>query len=357
MAVLAYAQVTLAATVDVDAVTTYYRLQASSSAAPSKPTVENPTGWTTTEPTYAGGSASTLYTCQRTDLTDGSWAWSDVSVSSSYEAAKAAWNKAQAAADAAAQTAALVRQYGAGVLVCREGNAVGALVNADGSFDVVEVTWSGGVPSAGSAVASFAEDEMTMLGGDVTFSAARSGHEGRTTVGIAASEAIGIISGNGSGTAAVYARSVAGVGEVNVIGRMLLDAVPTVNGHLLMLAPYTLYSSASGTTGDITLSDSAANYARIDVLYGTDVNAGGVAYKTATLYDPDGRAVSLDVVNSTDSASIVQWGFKSYAVSGTSMVVGMAERFVNLSSAAGAVGWEQASTQHVRVYAVYGYRW
>lgn len=48
---------------------------------------------------------------------------------------------------------AMIREYGDGVLVCREGNAVGALVNADGSFDVVAVEWDDdGVPTAGTAL-------------------------------------------------------------------------------------------------------------------------------------------------------------------------------------------------------------
>lgn len=50
----------------------------------------------------------------------------------------------------------MVRQYGSGVLVCRTGNSVGALVNADGSFDVVSVSWSGDVPTAGTVLGRYA---------------------------------------------------------------------------------------------------------------------------------------------------------------------------------------------------------
>lgn len=56
----------------------------------------------------------------------------------------------------AAETAAMVRAYGAGVLVCRQGNTIGALVNADGSFDVVKVTWANKVPTASTVYASYA---------------------------------------------------------------------------------------------------------------------------------------------------------------------------------------------------------
>ena len=50
----------------------------------------------------------------------------------------------------------MVRAYGSGVLVCKQGNTVGALVNSNGSFDVVKVTWSGDTPTASTVYASYA---------------------------------------------------------------------------------------------------------------------------------------------------------------------------------------------------------
>lgn len=44
------------------------------------------------------------------------------------------------------EVATLVRAYGDGVLVCKKGQTIGALINADGSFDVVSLTWEGDVP-------------------------------------------------------------------------------------------------------------------------------------------------------------------------------------------------------------------
>ena len=60
----------------------------------------------------------------------------------------------------------LVRAYGDGVLVCKTGNSVGALVNADGSFDVVGVTWVNGVPTAGNAMSSFSGDAIRLGNGE-----------------------------------------------------------------------------------------------------------------------------------------------------------------------------------------------
>lgn len=81
-------------------VTRYYILQPSTAAAPSKPTTNPPpSGWTDTEPTYTSGSANSLYFCDLMVFSDGTWAYSEVSKSSSYEAAKEAYNKAAAAQD------------------------------------------------------------------------------------------------------------------------------------------------------------------------------------------------------------------------------------------------------------------
>lgn len=76
-------------------VTRYYILQSSTAAAPSKPTTNPPpSGWTDTEPTYTSGSTNSLYFCDLMVFSDGTWVYSEVSKSSSYEAAKEAYNKA-----------------------------------------------------------------------------------------------------------------------------------------------------------------------------------------------------------------------------------------------------------------------
>lgn len=56
---------------------------------------------------------------------------------------------------AADEIATLVREYSNGVLVCKTNQTVGALVNSNGTFDVVNVTWSNGVPTAGDSYASY----------------------------------------------------------------------------------------------------------------------------------------------------------------------------------------------------------
>lgn len=100
----ASATVTLSSIVDVKSVWRYYKLQLSNLTKPDKPIKNPPEGWTTTEPSYTDGSTNNLYFCDLTVFCDDTFVYSDVSLSSSYEAAKAAYNKA-IAADKKAQNA------------------------------------------------------------------------------------------------------------------------------------------------------------------------------------------------------------------------------------------------------------
>ena len=104
MAVKASASITLSFMVDIKATYRYYKLQASTASAPSAPTAYPPSsssGWDDAEPSYTSGSTNTLYFVDCTVLTNNSFTYSKVSVSSSYEAAKEAYNKAQNAQNTA----------------------------------------------------------------------------------------------------------------------------------------------------------------------------------------------------------------------------------------------------------------
>ena len=104
MAIKASAAITLSSIRDLQSCTRYYLLQSSTSAKPAKPTANPPGGnWVTAEPTYTSGSTNSLYFCDLNVFSDSSFAYSDVSLSSSYEAAKAAYNKAVTAQATAEQ--------------------------------------------------------------------------------------------------------------------------------------------------------------------------------------------------------------------------------------------------------------
>lgn len=75
----------------IKSVVRYYKLATST---PSTPTTNPPSGWTTTEPTYTSGSTDNLYLVDCTIYTDETFAFSSVSLNSSYAAAKDAYDLA-----------------------------------------------------------------------------------------------------------------------------------------------------------------------------------------------------------------------------------------------------------------------
>lgn len=87
---------------DIDHTSRYYLLQSSTLAEPDKPGTNPPgSSWTLVEPSYSSGSTDSLYLVDLTVYSNGEFEYSEVSLSSSYEAAKAAYNKAVKAQDTA----------------------------------------------------------------------------------------------------------------------------------------------------------------------------------------------------------------------------------------------------------------
>lgn len=92
MAIKASAQITLSHIIDIMAAYRYYLLQASTLLKPDKPTTYPPNGWSDTEPSY-DGTTNSLYFVDVTVYSDERFEYSEVSLSSSYEAAKLAHKK------------------------------------------------------------------------------------------------------------------------------------------------------------------------------------------------------------------------------------------------------------------------
>lgn len=112
MAVKAKGQITLSSVVDVKATYRYYLLQSSTLAKPATPTTfPPPSAWDDSEPSYAEGSTNSLYVVDCTVFSDDTFAYSPVSLSSSYEAAKAAYNKAQNAITRISTAEATIEQH------------------------------------------------------------------------------------------------------------------------------------------------------------------------------------------------------------------------------------------------------
>lgn len=135
MSVKASVTITISKYRDTSSITRYYKLQASTASKPAKPTTLTPSGWTDTEPTYTSGSTNTLYFVDRYVFSDGTFQYTEVSKSTSYEAAKEAYNKAQAAQNSATSANNKIDniQIGGRNLLLGTGTASGDVSNGVGS--------------------------------------------------------------------------------------------------------------------------------------------------------------------------------------------------------------------------------
>lgn len=148
MAAKAKAEITLSRIVDIESATRYYKLQESTMSAPAVPTTNPPEGWSTTEPTYTSGSTNTLYFVDLIVFTNGKFKYSAVSKSSSYEAAKAAYNKALEAAKVATNYMKLKNE---GLIV---GNMTGSTLGQNVLIDTDSVD----IRMGDTVLASYGED-------------------------------------------------------------------------------------------------------------------------------------------------------------------------------------------------------
>lgn len=115
MAVKASASITLFTSVDIDACYWFYKLQSAMGTAPTKGTMilpsvkgQPPTDssgtagtWVDSEPTYTAGDTRVLYVVELTYYSDGTAEFSEVSRSSSYDAAMQAYELAHQADETA----------------------------------------------------------------------------------------------------------------------------------------------------------------------------------------------------------------------------------------------------------------
>lgn len=84
--IVATASITLSTIVDIDSVTRYYYLGTNKPQLPT--TNPPPENWSTVEPSYEVGSTESLYFTDCTTFTNGTFKYSEVSESSSFEAVK-----------------------------------------------------------------------------------------------------------------------------------------------------------------------------------------------------------------------------------------------------------------------------
>ena len=252
----------------------------------------------------------------------------DLANTTAVKDAKKAGTDAAATANA---TATMIRQYSGGVLVCKTGNAVGALVNADGSFQVVKVTWSGSTPTVGEAISNMDDDSVDLAIGQASSAITMCGGHGRmryfdSSGQLAIQGSKGAVLSYDPGTGVfpdvgigVTADS-AGNYRIYGAGNFDLYGTETVNGNLSVtggiteggrpvLTPYCLWSATSPQyTGTVNLSDNVSNYKAVSLHYRDSDGYDGTAFvgDFATVGSAYHAKAFCTTAGLTDSAAYVK---------------------------------------------------
>ncbi len=347
MAVKASTSITLSAVVDVASCTRYYLLQSSTLSPPSKPTANPPTGnWDDTEPTYTSGSTNSLYICDLTVFSDGTWSYSSVSRSSSYEAAKEAYNRAIAAQETAAQALSNTE-----VIVGTQTAATGSWTGVASFASLVDgqqiVYW---LPYAGSGSASL----NLILSGGGTTGAIPCYYSGssRITTHYAAGNAIHLtyrVNANVNGTnytgwwadanyytnsvdrlqcaAAVAAASAISAGRIavfNAAGKLILLSTASFDVTKPILYVATAYTSTNVTNGTTRTTNYIAwgtAFSFANTVSGFTGTAGAAVYIKGKLngntFTPATGVLTTTVPTADDGYYYMLLGLMSTTVNGT----------------------------------------
>lgn len=111
------------------------------------------------------------------------------------------------------------------------------------------------------------------------------------------------------------------------------------------LNPVVLYNNASGTTGTVTLSETAANFQYLEILY----SKGGM-YQSVKVYSPNNKKVSL-LVGYLNSSSEAQLQLAKVTISGT-QITRDTGGYINFSTSSHSMG----TGTEVGIHRVLGYR-
>lgn len=171
----------------------------------------------------------------------------------------------------------LIRQFSGGVLAGYVGNSVTALMNAAGSFDVVQTTWSDGTPTVTDTLASFDSQEINI--GPLRISTIQSG--GGSPAGFVYADPVAIGSFIDSSSGEVMGGFWSESTEPSIVGTSLtLAPVELASGVPRPGTPTTfdmtdLIHAFTTTTHTVTLSNITFSTAPVLYLYrrGTTVSA------------------------------------------------------------------------------------
>lgn len=114
-----------------------------------------------------------------------------------------------------------------------------------------------------------------------------------------------------------------------------------------------LYDNSSGTTGTLTLSETAANFRYLEIFYGkNNGRTNAIVYSSTRIFSANDKKVSL-VWGAVETTNANQFICATYTISGTSLLKSY-EGYVNVNTSAGHN--VSVSNNELKVFRVVGHR-
>lgn len=131
------------------------------------------------------------------------------------------------------------------------------------------------------------------------------------------------------------------------------------SAYVDILRPVILYNNTSGTTGNVTLSETSANFNEIEILFSLDNTISQTHYdvmKSVKVVSPNGKRVALEGITYhqlENNLNIMQLTHMIATISGTSLTRGT-ERYLNLTPHNEIPSF--GTQTKIKIYRVLGYR-
>lgn len=133
----------------------------------------------------------------------------------------------------------------------------------------------------------------------------------------------------------------------------ILDGITTDNINNWNLGvPFSLFENSSGSTDNITLNETSANYRCIDIVFG---NSSSI-YDTKRIYNPDGKNIALSIASNSTTSIAVRT--ENDSISGTTITRGARNKFAIDSTGTVTIVTSENITDadKLLIYKVIGYK-
>lgn len=122
-----------------------------------------------------------------------------------------------------------------------------------------------------------------------------------------------------------------------------------LTGIIENLTPVELYNNTSGSTTNITLSETSANYTYLEVIFGSD----NVYQSTGMIYNPNGKTISLPQQSMGTVDGQIYLFTSNWTISGSGInFVKAANKYITPSNTVA----QYNTNSYVRIYRVIGYK-